>query len=800
MNNRRKSIFRSARLSRSIAILLLCLATTASVTLYLLQDSLFGLRGEDGAVYPRVVDFLIMPTLFSSMWGDGVRPVGIADRIPILAFTTGWFVLAWRLGRPFVDWIGRQPSGRDPHSGRTHRLMGVLRGGLATLVGLALISTAVLLLGLAGLLSTRLPLAWALLSGWLIVEVWGRGRRCARDVGRQVAPTKAPTTGRAGRLNSSSGAAAGHHLPGPIFGSPGDEDLDIASPPVLWMRRLLPVTVVGLAVVYLWGAMLPPWEFDVLEYHLQAPKEFALGGKIEFVPHNVYANMPLGAEMHALGAMVLLGGADGWWWGGIIGKTILGGVSVLLMAVVGSWAAVHAGRVAGWSAAGICLGSIGHAHVATAGLIDMVMAAYLFASVIVVQLVLFPSSCHKVASGLGDADGLYVPMMAMGVFSGAAASCKYPGVVLAMLPVGGLVLVTRCLRIHRDQAPRIQWTAVAGLLVGWCATAGPWFAKNWLLAGNPIYPLLGRWLGAKGLDPEAMARWDQVHSPWANSAHPFGMEAAWDGVLQLFVRSPYLNPLVISLAFLGCIVLFWLFTGHSPRQAHAWRWEFLALGAWAWLLVVWWVGTHRIDRFWLPALPFIALHGAAAAQWTAARLSTVLALSLVLAANILALCQICAGAGPVYNEFFVQLRVLEEEEWRPTRSLRVDPATAWINAHLDGDDLLLSIGHAKAYLYRVPLMYATCFNPVPGREWLEGRKPASQWQSLREHGVTHVLIDWAEIERYRSPGNYGFASWPQPADVEQLIDRGVLTRLRTPFDPRVVDILAVASHPPNDDR
>ena len=42
--------------------------------------------------------------------------------------------------------------------------------------------------------------------------------------------------------------------------------------------------------------MLPPVDFDVREYHLQAPKEFFQPGRISFLPHNVYANMPLGAE------------------------------------------------------------------------------------------------------------------------------------------------------------------------------------------------------------------------------------------------------------------------------------------------------------------------------------------------------------------------------------------------------------------------------------------------------------------------------------------------------------------------
>ena len=65
-------------------------------------------------------------------------------------------------------------------------------------------------------------------------------------------------------------------------------------------------------LLMLLGAMLPPMEFDVREYHLQGPKEFFEQGRISFLPHNVYANMPFGTEMLSLLSMVVMGD---WWWG-----------------------------------------------------------------------------------------------------------------------------------------------------------------------------------------------------------------------------------------------------------------------------------------------------------------------------------------------------------------------------------------------------------------------------------------------------------------------------------------------------
>ena len=104
---------------------------------------------------------------------------------------------------------------------------------------------------------------------------------------------------------------------------------------------LLTTLVVGpFLVIMLLGSMLPSIDFDVLEYHLQGPKEYYQAGRISFLPHNVYTNMPFGVEMlHLLGMEVL----GDWWWGGLVGQ--------FLVALYAPAAAVliagAAGRVAG---------------------------------------------------------------------------------------------------------------------------------------------------------------------------------------------------------------------------------------------------------------------------------------------------------------------------------------------------------------------------------------------------------------------------------------------------------------------
>ena len=47
-------------------------------------------------------------------------------------------------------------------------------------------------------------------------------------------------------------------------------------------------------------------------------------------------------------------------------------------------------------------------------------------------------------------------------------------------------------------------------------------------------------------------------------------------------------------------------------------------------------------------------------------------------------------------------------------------------------------------------------------------------ERLQELQVTHIYIDWAEIARYRSPGNYGFSEPVTPDVFETLVTSQVL--------------------------
>ena len=142
-----------------------------------------------------------------------------------------------------------------------------------------------------------------------------------------------------------------------------------------WGRLALWIAV-PFTLLILLGGMLPPWYFDVREYHLQVPKEWFLKGSIDFLPHNVYGNMTLGASMHALLGMMLLSGPDAWWWGALVGKTVIAAFAPLT-----AWAVFLMGQrffARGPAALGAVffISTPWITHVSTAGMIDVVSAFY----------------------------------------------------------------------------------------------------------------------------------------------------------------------------------------------------------------------------------------------------------------------------------------------------------------------------------------------------------------------------------------------------------------------------------------
>lgn len=633
---------------------------------------------------------ILAPDAIISDWfGEKGAPLGFFDRLPLLLLALAIVALGWTTGTVFIrGW-------------RLDRHLTRLETELFSIgVGMSLWSIWTLLVGLFGLLSQT----------WLL---WLPGVVTASVAGFQVANrqevTPAPSIPKCGRGSDW-----------------------------LWPSTLL--LAIPFVLFYLWASLLPPVtvsDFDVREYHLQVPKEWFLAGQVTFLPHNVYGNMPLGAEMFALLAMTIVPGADGWWYGALVGKCVMAILSLLTALVLFAAGRRMGSNTAGVIAALVYISTPWIYLVSVSGRNEGVLAFYLALAVYAVWL-------WRMESGRQDASATTVMhlLKLAGFFAGSAAAVKYPAVLFVVAPLTIAVTVG-----HR----KFDWKSGLVFLVGVFAASGLWYAKNWALAGNPVYPLAYSVFGGETRTPENAAQWNQAHRTPPYSATEFTNKFG-----RVLLTSEWLSPLLWPLALLAVLAM--------PHRKTAF-WLAALLAFW---LVTWWLFTHRIDRFWVPSLALVAWLAGIGATWSAHPLwkqAIVAVLFWGLVANFLLLSsgwyEEVAQDDLPNNRIFVSLESLKHDRF-------VSPAAhRFLNEHTPRNYQVLLVGDAAPFDLRVPALYNTCFDEVIFDQIFQGRTRAERLAALRERHIAYIYIDWSEIERYRSPGNYGFSDYITRELVQQ---------------------------------
>ncbi|MFI4875087.1 MAG: hypothetical protein ACIALR_07110, partial [Blastopirellula sp. JB062] len=187
--------------------------------------------------------------------------------------------------------------------------------------------------------------------------------------------------------------------------------------PWAWIAAALPIVACTLL-----GGMMPPYEYDVLEYHLQLPTEWLASGRIAVESHNAYSGLPMAAEMFALLPMTLWPSDQAWFVGALIGKTLISLFAPLTALAAYCASKRVAGSYAGQIAAVLVIGTPWIVFVAVYGLVDGVWAFYGLAAVFV-AIVWFQQSAAQDSANVSDRVRL---ALLIGLTAGMATACKYP--------------------------------------------------------------------------------------------------------------------------------------------------------------------------------------------------------------------------------------------------------------------------------------------------------------------------------------------------------------------------------------
>jgi len=528
--------------------------------------------------------------------------------------------------------------------------------------------------------------------------------------------------------------------------------------------RLLQGMILALAGILMWsmvlGAATPQTDFDVLAYHLNGPKEWFQQGRITFLPHNVYTSFPFLTEMLLLSGMTALGD---WHAGALAGQIVL--MTFAPLTALGVFAAGRRwfNSTAGWLAALVWLTTPWTYRISIIAYAEGGFSFYLAASFFAVCRCATATQ-HRLAW-----------FLITGFLAGSAMACKYPGLISVVLPIGlGLAVVL--IRQRTSLTLIGKSAAIYGL--GVLIAVGPWLLKNTLETGNPVYPLAYSVFGGRDLDDELHAKWSHGHA--AKTYNSLSSRAA-DLVRKftdVIANNDWHSPLLYGLAPLS---LWWM----SRRGWLAAAWLYLG-----WLFLTWFVLTHHIDRFWIPMIPIVSLlAGAGAAtlaqpfvRWVAgviiaALIGFNLTISLLIGGYNSGLTDLHVADRIAANAMTPELRWLNEE---------------WLAGRLPADFKLLCVGEAATFHTRFPVVYNAVFDQCLLEEWCAaGPGPDFPLRSadeirttLREHGVTHVFIDWQWIATYREPGNYGYTDFVNPRRIRSLQDLGILG-LQLPLPPEL---------------
>jgi hypothetical protein len=441
---------------------------------------------------------------------------------------------------------------------------------------------------------------------------------------------------------------------------------------------------------------------DALLYHAADPARFEDAHRIFEVPWNSSSYEPSSVEMLVLQGFLLWSPVQGAFAPLLLGLVALAAVIGATLRLAGRPAALLAGAIffaqpfMTWEVTSIFV---------EAGLACMVaLAAWNFMRFLEVR-----EPAHLVVAG---------------ILGGGAAGMKYLGLIaLAAFVVVAALLARRHLRaVH-----------VLAFVIPAVAVAVPWYVKNAVLTGNPVYPYI-----FGGLNESAVAE-------LADTRAQFGYgRSALDLLLLPFRLLADAEPFDAG-EFVSPLFLFFapvVFLLPSARRPAAVVWTGIVF-----YVLAWFFATQQA-RFLVPLMPVLAVLAAMGALALARRGVTGLVGASVVTGAALATGLVVSL---VYAAQFIPVAVgAQDRETFLRKEASLYEGVEWLNRHLGPDDTVAFDGWTLLYL-RVPYVtFGTHGDLLPS-----DAGPDETWRFVRENGVTHLAVLARNTNRIRQAGYVG---------------------------------------------
>lgn len=508
--------------------------------------------------------------------------------------------------------------------------------------------------------------------------------------------------------------------------------------------RWLGLAFIPLAMLTLVASLLPTgilWNhdgygYDSLEYHLQLPREYCQAQQITHIPHNIFSNLPANAEMLYLVAMVLKGGP--------IDGLYLAQILNYCLAILFVWGIYVIFRQR--SRLGAALAA---ATATTTQLFFVATNTYVECYLLLMFLL-----AVGILIGNSDQASLRRVLIA-GVFLGSACGAKYTAIVMAA-PV--VIILTLFLNQAKIKSAIL-------LLLATTVVFAPWLIKNLIYTGNPIFPLAHQTLGSGSYSPELLERWDKATHPTPELSSP--------RVRLRTLTQNLISPSCYGPAVAVAILVIAIATVRRTKWPTITK---IGIASLILQLAVWTTLTHLQPRFLLVILIPIAFIIVGIVE----KLSPTWPNKFILAFICVIVIGINSCIAAAYYEQNTQgfdpLKGIGRDDYTTIRySFGLPPFAIPPNTKL------LLVGEARPFYVRCPVIYNTVFDRCLLAEQLRQTDAYETIQWLRQNQITHVFVNWTEVDRLRE--SYGFPPEINPTTFLALEGAGIITQQEV-RDPR----------------
>ena len=464
-------------------------------------------------------------------------------------------------------------------------------------------------------------------------------------------------------------------------------------------------------------ALAPVTGSDSVTYHYAIPKLYIKSHEIYYIP-NMYANQPMAFQMlYMLGMLLYADTLSSLF-------TYLAGILVVLGIYV--VAKEYLSSSIGLLAAVLFYTTPLVTYVTGAGSPELGLTLFTFLGV------------YSSLKWWKEEDNKW--LILCGIFAGFAAGTKYYG-LFAIVALGITVLAASLSRVWQKGQVQISKPLMAGIifLVPALLVASPWYLKNLIYVGNPVFPALYSIFGGKDYNPETNTLFKLMFELYKTTGTsirnlllvPWNLTVHSDRFLG---KEASLGPLFLS--FLPVLPLLLIFHWRKMKDE---KWIFSLLIAFCSLYFLCWffLAMQRMKHL-LPLAPMLFLMTAYVIfSLISTKLKKLKVISIMIVTVVLLF---SLSINVIYNAQFLPVLMGKQsrDEFLTSKLWYYEPVQ-WINHNISSKDKILHMEMVfnyyldRDYLWAEPLFQALI-------DWAHINSPEELLKILQQQNVTHIYL------------------------------------------------------------